>query len=1023
MIRRQPASRKITNIKRKYEFPQTLKIYRKTHKNEEKENAKESAARKIQRFMKNPKVIAKRSALFLNNICSDSNICIAFGVEQPKIHKFFDGYVNKRYMQVPIKRMGAPSANGVVSRIEYNKNGYISHAALKTTTNKMADNLVYEYMVGKYLTKMSKYYPCLVQTYSMIKYTDDASYEKIRNGSVVSQADLDAFRFEPIQVDGAPDDILREACNYPQKYAVLVQDIKDAKTFYEIHAQGNLSASFLLLHQIYFTLNCMRSTFTHYDLHLNNVLCYSVGNKKYIEFVYHNNDGTTLKYNCDKLAYMIDYGRCFFHESNIHNSISVLNKICSKEVGCPSYCGTDEGFANLYGNPYINIYSHKRNISADLRLLKMAFAERYLGRKSSVYDSIVFDGTYSTPEIVQEGFEYGRIQNVMDALKMINGYMETSNREMTAFYVSEGFEKLGTLHIYEDGATPMKYVPHAESIAMEVSPLKKDVEELETKIRTLIKQMENLPNMHDKLKYYREKLYTKDRENTLINRIDKELYKYDRALCGELYQLHIPDDKMKGMISSKTWSPLMDEEDPISCGLNVLSFLGFLPKKYAASKRTCVNMDTGFTMNDIKDVITKNNKVEHLFQVNKMDFSISILKTFIFEQLQNESATIVRLYKGNRSVEFGRTLILYRYGIHLYVIDPQMQIFGEMISKSSNKLEFREDLDTKTSKHRELLDLLNASSHIEFFVVNENMVVRKSNQDRKPAFEPRVISYDTPFHMFLLVAHGASVREDRKTESISFPFNSLGFFVEKNQRLDLDTMDMDRILGEIGDSIRTQFPEMENSNTKVGTTKRRLADIVMNTTGKIDVYPMYWYASPSDNEGLRNVMGMYHLFYNKEKGALEIVNKISGYEIFVNKNTGRFRKLYYGDVIRSFYKYYDENRNTTFKTIPKELIFMGMFGARSVDNAILRGSPESSISGISSKSGRNTGGDRGNIGIGSNVSRYREQNTIDIVGQREFFEYALREKRTASNKTRKRKSPSKRKTLYQHGPTHPRLYK
>lgn len=422
--------------------------------------AEHAAAQKIQTF------VERRTSLFLKKICSDSNVCIAFGIEQPKIYAFFHGYADKKYIQLPIRRIGKPSRNGFVNEIEYQRDGYVSHAILKSSAKRGADNLVYEYIVGQYMNKMSKFYPCIMQTYGLLQYEDADSYHMMQmsEDSITTPDELEQLKLNRVRVDEITDELLLNACKAPLNYAILAQTIKDAISFTEMRREGNVANIVLALHQVYFTLHCMRDSFTHYDLHMDNVVCYSVGKNKYIEFVYHLNGGKLMRYNYDRLSYMLDYGRSFFYESPERNSLEILNKLC--KINCPTTCGSGDGFSYLTGNESVHITGSKRNMSADLRLLKLAFDVS--SRRNILFTKTKFDGKYGTPEIVENGFRTGNIYNVSDALIELSAYVRSAGRELTQKYIRDGFTKMGTLHIYEDGITPMKYEPE---IAAPVPPV------------------------------------------------------------------------------------------------------------------------------------------------------------------------------------------------------------------------------------------------------------------------------------------------------------------------------------------------------------------------------------------------------------------------------------------------------------------------------------------------------------------------------------------------------------------------
>ena len=426
-----------------------------------------SAAKTIQRFMKTPKVVERRVSLFLKNICSNSKTCIAFGIEQKKIYDFFDGYTNKEYIKLPILpiEQATPSQNGFINKIEYVRDGYKSHAILKTSLKHSADNLVYEYIVGKFLNKMSKFYPGIMQTYALIEYGDDETYNKMRMSkeAIQSKENLESIKWNRVDVDSSKyPELLHAACTQPLKYAVLTQHIQDSLSLSEMVVNfGIIQHTILSLHQIYFTLHCMRNNFTHYDLHLNNILCYNVGNYRYIEFKYYMNDGSIISYNYNRLAYMIDYGRCYFYESDENNSKKIFDELCKAE--CPSSCGQKDGFKFLLGNPEIFINGTQRNMSADLRAMKLGFFPAYGAileykyANKRIFDKVVFNGQYSTPEVLEEGFTNKKINNVSDAFRALTSIVAGASEQIERIYRAKNYTKSGTLHIYEDGITPMRY--------------------------------------------------------------------------------------------------------------------------------------------------------------------------------------------------------------------------------------------------------------------------------------------------------------------------------------------------------------------------------------------------------------------------------------------------------------------------------------------------------------------------------------------------------------------------------------
>jgi hypothetical protein len=91
-------------------------------------------------------------------------------------------------------------------------------------------------------------------------------------------------------------DEIEKACNteYGVKYAVLIEYLKDPITFQEYmkneHSFTNkvyLRELLNILIQVYIPIGNLMRSFTHNDLHTNNVLLYKVPDDKYVEMQYY----------------------------------------------------------------------------------------------------------------------------------------------------------------------------------------------------------------------------------------------------------------------------------------------------------------------------------------------------------------------------------------------------------------------------------------------------------------------------------------------------------------------------------------------------------------------------------------------------------------------------------------------------------------------------------------------------------------------------------------------------------------
>jgi hypothetical protein len=445
-----------------------------------KEFTNKSHTRKITRFMHklNPGKIRKNRARYLNGICSDSGVCMAFGPHANKIKKHFGGFVkfdNVSYL----KKIGAVSANGFVKEIEYDHDGYKSHAVLKSSADEDSDNLYYEYLVGTFLNVMSKLTPTFLETYGLFNYKSIAEYEAMKKLTATKDqlSGLRLFKKAPanvLQHVENPDTIrakhaneIKTACVASKYVSILIQHVKGANTLKEktVNSFFVKSALHYVLFQVYWTLYVLKDTYTHYDLHTDNVLIYEPVKDAYIHYFYHYRDGSIVSFKSKYIAKIIDYGRCYFNfnldstESAkydlYNNSNDLYTEIC-KDSRCNPGCGYNVGFSTLNSQFFktLSIESRKRNVSHDLRLLTMLPVPNPLIH--NIRKKVVYKKQFGTPEKLNAGYP-NKIHNVVDAMWALRDAVidptSISQNEMEF----GGMTKLGEMHIYED--RPLEYIP------------------------------------------------------------------------------------------------------------------------------------------------------------------------------------------------------------------------------------------------------------------------------------------------------------------------------------------------------------------------------------------------------------------------------------------------------------------------------------------------------------------------------------------------------------------------------------
>jgi hypothetical protein len=294
---------------------------------------------------------------FLKTICSDSGFCLTFGKEDNKIKEFFKGFTTFEYAIDPIKRIGEISGNGFVNQITYERDGYKAYAVLKSSMKQNTDNLMYEYKVGQYINTLTKKFPCFVETYGLFKYNDTIAYHFMQKEETYSSKTIASLKSK---LDIIPNIDWSKACENSKYLCLLIQHFSGVITFNNfVNNSPNilkLSNILNIFFQIYIPLALLEDTFTHYDLHANNVLLYPVPNGKYIKFNYnipahlvtkHGLSSNKIEFYSPYVVKIIDYGRSYF-KNGPENGKTVYNEICAApKCNHPSFssCGEMYGFA------------------------------------------------------------------------------------------------------------------------------------------------------------------------------------------------------------------------------------------------------------------------------------------------------------------------------------------------------------------------------------------------------------------------------------------------------------------------------------------------------------------------------------------------------------------------------------------------------------------------------------------------------------------------------------------------------
>jgi len=179
---------------------------------------------------------------------------------------------------------------------------------LKSTKSTKADNLFWEYCAGRTVNLMSVAIPIFALTYKCYKYIDDVRYKQMRQMCSVG--------FNPVQLSPPinlteyitplplRDSSVLKACALPKLVCFTSQYIPGAKNIdsflspFLTEVDGNMQFDVAtetklglltqligILQLTYLGLALFGDNFTHYDLHLGNILLWEVPDNKYIEVV------------------------------------------------------------------------------------------------------------------------------------------------------------------------------------------------------------------------------------------------------------------------------------------------------------------------------------------------------------------------------------------------------------------------------------------------------------------------------------------------------------------------------------------------------------------------------------------------------------------------------------------------------------------------------------------------------------------------------------------------------------------
>jgi hypothetical protein len=407
----------------------------------------------------------------LESLCKTSGFCLIVGFQTNPIKKFFNNFTDMKYLSdEPIKKIGAKSVNGFVFELHYKRRDYNSYSVMKSTQDTFgADNLSYEYVVGQFVNKLCKVYPCFIETYGFFHYNTVDDFIYCGNTPQISSSEFKK-RITHINIPQYKIN-LDFACQQHTFISVMIQHLKKSIPIVKIFRTYDLqNLQFFIrvhllpiLYQIYLPLSMLRNTFTHYDLHSNNVLLCDLGYSNYIRMHYCSNK-KTVSFNTRYISKIIDYGRCFFKDTDANIESKTVHNKLGNIPSCQPKNGYNYGFALLKEALDKNVSSDlwfmdciKNTVSKNIsRMVKKyegcAHLEPFVKLLTEL--NIPTAQPESNPKI---GYPE-RINNVYDMQLFLEDALtsETAIKKDERLYTT--MTKLGDLYIDAHGVKSMKFV-------------------------------------------------------------------------------------------------------------------------------------------------------------------------------------------------------------------------------------------------------------------------------------------------------------------------------------------------------------------------------------------------------------------------------------------------------------------------------------------------------------------------------------------------------------------------------------
>ncbi len=452
-----------------------------------------------------PKIESKKKGLsnILRMVCKDPVKCIALGKYNEYLKEYFGQFKDLSLIDTSkMKRIGAPSVNGFVIKLPFKRpeSDFTGYTVMKCAATQTADNLFYEYFVGKeYINEIATKLPNFLETYGIYKFKNESEWSNAKKfaDQKTQEYSIDLKNM----LIPANDLTIPQSCVDNKNFCILTQYFDKLYPFSEyfyhrVKFHEIEYDMFGLMYQVYFALTSLAPNYTHYDLHQSNVLLYKPydGSKQYIEMHYHTKSGRVIEFPTEYVCKIIDYGRNYANPEGKPGSAKFIQEMCASINTCDNDCGRYKGYNVIQGNS-IDVDEKRRsymspnkfNNAHDLRLIyslrrsdfgqkilsdqeKLSYSIKYTDYEIPAYNNffdgicnIIYKGNYGTPNIEDDEIQsldalnanannsLPDILTIFDAREMLEKHIDDFVSQGSYPSKYQDWEKVADMHIYEDG--------------------------------------------------------------------------------------------------------------------------------------------------------------------------------------------------------------------------------------------------------------------------------------------------------------------------------------------------------------------------------------------------------------------------------------------------------------------------------------------------------------------------------------------------------------------------------------------